>query len=249
MDTYRGGLYLQLEISLQFPPQLLTRLLSDDHPHKWEMLYLVHQWPVTVCKMNDHDCKDPILYWTIHGLWPDKAEDCNSTWHFDMSEIKDLMDDMNKYWPDVIHPNHTRFWKHEWDKHGTCAASLESLNSQKKYFGKALDVYKKIDLNSYLLKIGIKPGNSSLQLAAIRDALTSIYNVTPKIQCLAPEEGQLQTLAQIKFCLTKEFTLRNCTEPKSDSPPAHEDHFFKMENLLNCNDTLVYYPSHVHLYK
>uniref|UniRef100_A0A670I6H8 Ribonuclease T2 n=1 Tax=Podarcis muralis TaxID=64176 RepID=A0A670I6H8_PODMU len=123
---------------------------SDDHPHKWEMLYLVHQWPVTVCKMNEHDCKeDPLLYWTIHGLWPDKAEDCNRTWHFNLSELQDLMGDMKKYWPDVLHPNHTFFWKHEWEKHGTCAAMLESLNSEEKYFSKALELYKRIDLNSW----------------------------------------------------------------------------------------------------
>lgn len=37
--------------------------------------------------------------------------------------------------------------KHEWDKHGTCAAQVDALNSEKKYFGKSLDLYKQIDLN------------------------------------------------------------------------------------------------------
>ncbi|XP_033000060.1 ribonuclease T2 isoform X2 [Lacerta agilis] len=220
---------------------------SDAHPHKWEMLYLVHQWPVTVCKMNEHDCKeDPLLYWTIHGLWPDKAEDCNRTWHFDLSELQDLMGDMKKYWPDVLHPNHTFFWKHEWEKHGTCAAMLESLNSEEKYFSKALELYKRIDLNSYLSKVGITPGSTSYQLAAIRDALTDVYGVTPKIQCLPAEEGHIQIIGQMKFCITKEFTMRNCTEPKTDSSPAPEDHFYHTEDLEICNDTLTYYPSHLH---
>lgn len=40
--------------------------------------------------------------------------------------------------------------KHEWEKHGTCAAILEVLNSQKKYFGKALELYQNIDLNGYV---------------------------------------------------------------------------------------------------
>ncbi|XP_015283497.1 PREDICTED: ribonuclease T2-like, partial [Gekko japonicus] len=140
--------------------------------------------------------------------------------------------------------------KHEWDKHGTCAAMLESLNSQKKYFSKALELYEKLDLNSYLLKLGIKPGNTYYQLGVIKEALTSVYNVTPKIQCLSPEQGEeVQTIGQIKFCFTKDFILRNCTESKVDSCPACGNMPFGTEELSTCNDTLTNYPSHVLLYK
>ncbi|KAJ7397589.1 Ribonuclease T2 [Pitangus sulphuratus] len=146
-------------------------------------------WESTV-EMTANDCQDPPKYWTIHGLWPDKAEDCNRTWHFNVTEIKDLMSDMRHYWPDVLHSslNRTQFWKHEWDKHGTCAATLEVLNSQKKYFGKALELYQRVDLNSCLLKAGIKPSSSYYKMTAIKEALTRFYGVTPKIQCLPPEE-------------------------------------------------------------
>lgn len=41
------------------------------------------------------------------------------------------------------------FRKHEWDKHGTCVAMLDSLNSEKKYFSKALEFYGKLDLNRF----------------------------------------------------------------------------------------------------
>ncbi|KAF7253380.1 Ribonuclease T2 [Varanus komodoensis] len=217
---------------------------KNEHPHTWGKLYLVHHWPVTVCKMNENECKDPVMYWTIHGFWPDKTDDCNRTWHFNISELQDLMEDMREYWPDVLHPNHTYFWKHEWEKHGTCAATLEALNSQKKYFSKTLELYKKLNLNNYLLKVGIKPGSTYYQMEDIRKALLSVYSVIPKIQCLPPEEGQLQILGQIKFCLTKEFTLRNCTDSKDNF--YYEDDFFHTEDLSNCNDTLTYYPLHVH---
>nr|XP_010298187.1 PREDICTED: ribonuclease T2-like [Balearica regulorum gibbericeps] len=85
---------------------------SDNHPHTWKKLYLAHHWPVTVCKMSANDCQDPPEYWTIHGLWPDKTEDCNRTWHFNVTEIKDLLSDMRHYWPDVLHSslNRTQFW-------------------------------------------------------------------------------------------------------------------------------------------
>ncbi|KAJ6664637.1 hypothetical protein lerEdw1_006210 [Lerista edwardsae] len=201
-------------------------------------------------------------------VWADRAEHCNKTWHFNISEVEDIMGDMKQYWPDVLHPNHTQLWKHEWEKHGTCVAMLDSLNSEKKYFSKALEFYEKLDLNSYLLKVGIKPGNNyyqllyncafdhgpilslNPQLSTIRDALTSFYKVTPKIQCLPPEEGEeVQTIGQIKFCFTKEFNLMNCTESQAVSYLAHEDRLYNPEELSICNDTLLYYPAQLPLHK
>lgn len=39
------------------------------------------------------------------------------------------------------------FRKHEWEKHGTCAAQLDVLDSEKKYFGKSLELYQFLSLN------------------------------------------------------------------------------------------------------
>nr|XP_035958525.1 ribonuclease T2 isoform X1 [Halichoerus grypus]XP_035958526.1 ribonuclease T2 isoform X1 [Halichoerus grypus] len=183
--------------------------------HEWKKLIMVHHWPVTVCKEVENDCRDPPDYWTIHGLWPDKAEECNGSWPFNLEEIKDLLPEMKIYWPDVIHPlNHSHFWKHEWEKHGTCAAQVDALNSQKKYFGGSLDLYRGLELNSMLQKLGIKPSINYYQISDIKDALASIYGVVPKVQCLPPKQGEeVQTIGQIELCFTKELRLRNCTEP------------------------------------
>ncbi|XP_065587207.1 ribonuclease T2 [Cyrtonyx montezumae] len=226
---------------------------SNSHPHTWRKLYLAHHWPVTVCKMSANDCHDPPDYWTIHGLWPDKGEECNRTWHFNVTEIKDLMSDMRQYWPDVIHSslNRTQFWKHEWEKHGTCAATLPILDSQKKYFSKTLELYQRVDLNCFLLKGGIKPSSTYYQMATIKEVLTKFYGITPKIQCLPPEEGEkAQTLGQIEFCFTKELVLRNCTEPNGESSRMHNYLQLVTGELSVCNDTLpVYYPSQVQGHK
>ncbi|EMP25168.1 Ribonuclease T2 [Chelonia mydas] len=180
----------------------------EHHPHTWKKLFLVHHWPVTVCKMSENDCKDPPQYWTIHGLW-----------------------------------------KHEWEKHGTCAATVEPLNSQKKYFGRTLDLYQKLDLNSCLLKVGIKPGSTYYQMTAIKEALTSVYGVTPKVQCLPPEEGEeVQTIGQIEFCFTKDLELRNCTHSEAESYVMPNNWHFGPEELSVCNDTLTYYPAQVQFY-
>ncbi|EHB17589.1 Ribonuclease T2 [Heterocephalus glaber] len=69
---------------------------------------------------------------------------------------------MNLYWLDIKHPlNGSRFWKHEWEKHGTCAAKLDALDS--KYFGKSLVLYKQIDLTRVLQKFVIEPSINSTE--------------------------------------------------------------------------------------
>ncbi|NXA53129.1 RNT2 Ribonuclease, partial [Nothocercus julius] len=200
-------------------------------------------------QMTANDCQDPPEYWTIHGLWPNKGEDCNRTWHFNVTEIKDLMSDMRRCWPDVLHSsqNRTQFWKHEWDKHGTCAATLQILNSQKKYFGKALELYKQIDLNRCVMSSSFTRALCFFQMTTLKEALTRVYGVTLKIQCLPPEEGEeAQTIGQIEFCFTKNLELRNCIEPKGGSKAMETDLQLGTGELSVCNDTLpTYYPSKV----
>ncbi|XP_028904972.1 ribonuclease T2 isoform X1 [Ornithorhynchus anatinus] len=213
--------------------------------HEWTKLFMVHHWPATVCKEAENDCRDPPNYWTIHGLWPDKAEVCNRSWHFNLDEIKDLLPDMKQFWPDIIHssPNRSQFWKHEWEKHGTCAAQLDILNSQKKYFGKSLDLYKKIDLNSVLLKFGIEPSNT-YQISDIKKTLCSWYGVIPKIQCLPPEQEKAQIIGQIELCFTKNLELRNCTDPEVESTKKTlmDDVSSESPTLHVCDDGPAYYP-------
>uniref|UniRef100_A0A8C4KX04 Ribonuclease T2 n=1 Tax=Equus asinus asinus TaxID=83772 RepID=A0A8C4KX04_EQUAS len=224
-------------------------LVFNSGDHGWKKLIMVHHWPTTVCKEIENACSDPPDYWTIHGLWPDKSEECNRSWHFNLEEIKDLLPDMKIYWPDVTHPpNHSHFWKHEWEKHGTCAAQLDVLNSQKKYFGKSLDLYKELSLNSMLQKLGIKPSINYYQISDIKDALASVYGVIPKVQCLPPRQGEeVQTIGQIELCLTKDLQLRNCTEhgePRSrrwgDAWPARATD--EGPGLEVCEDGPAFYP-------
>lgn len=64
------------------------------------------------------------------------------------------MPEMKAHWSDVIHsfPNRSHFWKHEREKHGTCAAVVDALNSQK-YLSRSLELYRELDPNSVLLKL------------------------------------------------------------------------------------------------
>merc|ERR1711959_304601 len=71
--------------------------------------------------------------WTLHGLWPQWQESCTQE-KFDITQVKDLEDDLNKYWPSCDGPAQS-FWSHEWGKHGTC-----STMSQHAYFSTALNL-------------------------------------------------------------------------------------------------------------
>ncbi|XP_027137421.1 ribonuclease T2 isoform X2 [Larimichthys crocea] len=205
--------YFRSDMRLCFPLLLcLAAALSSafviSSPHMWTKLILTHHWPSTFCSMEH--CHPNISYWTLHGLWPDKGIDCNSSWHFNSSEIEDLLPDMMKSWPDLLHPQSPGFWKYEWHKHGTCAAKAPALDSQHKYFSKALELYHKVDLNSILKKFDIIPSEKYYSFAQIEGVIENFYSVKPKIQCLHPENAEVQILGQIEICFDQDFTLLDC---------------------------------------
>ncbi|XP_063048174.1 ribonuclease T2 [Engraulis encrasicolus] len=220
-------------------------------PHKWHKLILTHHWPQTFCTMEH--CKQHIDYWTIHGLWPDGGQFCNSTWHLNMNEIADLVPDMDKFWPNLIHPTKDEFWKYEWSKHGTCATSAESLDSQHKYFSKALELYKMFDLTGALQKGGIVPSDNSYKLDDIESTIVNAYGAKAKIQCHHGQYDQNgeshQQLGQIEICLNEDFKPIDC-ERKTFEDVWNEANeiiplkFYKPSGLSVCdyNDPVSYPP-------
>lgn len=95
-------------------------------------------------KSKTNKCSFPKFkgIWTIHGVWPTKLGTigpalCNKTWHFDPAKLEPLLDDLDTFWLNIeTNTPKDSFWKHEWEKHGTCAAELPELDSEDKYFGK-----------------------------------------------------------------------------------------------------------------
>ncbi|XP_021167748.2 ribonuclease T2 isoform X1 [Fundulus heteroclitus] len=213
----------------------------------WTKLILTQQWPNTFCSMEH--CHPNLSYWTVHGLWPNKGNDCNSSWHFNSSEIEDLLPDMKKCWPDLLHPSSSQFWKYEWSKHGTCAAEAASLNSQHKYFSKALELYHKVDLNSMLTKLNIIPSDKYYTFSEIEEGIERFYGAKPKIQCVHPSKNsEPQILGQIEICFDADFTLQDCekhfsTDSFSRGQWDHPLDVNKPSGLSVCaHDIPVYYP-------
>ncbi|XP_067447540.1 ribonuclease T2 [Thunnus thynnus] len=224
----------------------LSSAFVVSHSHMWTKLILTHHWPSTFCSMEH--CHPNISYWTLHGLWPNSGSFCNSSWHFNTSEIEDLLPDMEKSWPDLLKPASSGFWKYEWQKHGTCAAIADTLNSQHKYFSKGLELYHKVDLDSILKKFDIIPSEKYYTFSQIEGVIENFYGVKPKIQCAHPKNAGVQILGQVEICFNSDFTLLDCekeftleTISKGDwDIPMGVD---KASGFSVCDhDTPVYYP-------
>lgn len=60
-----------------------------------------------------------------------------------------LYNELLEKWP-TLHPGnyHHGFWKHEWEKHGTCARNVRPLKNQRKYFETILGLYNRFNLST-----------------------------------------------------------------------------------------------------
>lgn len=108
----------------------------------WYIVANFSYYDLTVQKC-EHDAS-----YTIHGLWPEynihswpqfcnktKYEEFNKTVLSRWSRISEMHDN----WRSCIHQPHKddwSFWRHEWEKHGTCT----DLNITE-FFSRALDLY------------------------------------------------------------------------------------------------------------
>lgn len=212
------------------------------HPRgDWTKLIITRHWPQTFCSVEQ--CTTNLSYWTLHGLWPNTGMRCNTSWHFNVSLIEDLIPEMEKYWPDLLAPTSPKFWQYEWTKHGTCAAKADSLNSQHKYFSKALELNLKYDLNSVLKNNNIVPSEEYYTLDQVETAITGFFGVKSKIQCV--HSGKVQTLGQIELCVDRDFQLIDCEKSSkeiwsNDIPPVLVS---SQSDLSVCDHSVpVYYP-------
>lgn len=101
-------------------------------------------------------------------------------------------------------------WAHEWTKHGTCAAILEPLNSEFKYFSKGLELFKTYNMENVLNGDGFYPSNDKgYPLADIVTRLGMHISRIPMIQCRR-EHGK-NWLSEIRLCFDKRLQLQDCT--------------------------------------
>jgi len=199
----------------------------------WDMLGITVNWPETSCRQmnrSHHICHEPsnLDDWTIHGLWPNRMSGgwpqyCTRE-KFDPTEIKDLITEMDKDWPNLMQDRpHYDFWTHEYEKHGTCAETLEALSTEYKYFEKTLEIHEDMDIINSLMKSGIMPSND--QTYDLDDFIKGFEDITGGYECeIKCAEGDLhesfsnlkvQYIQEVMCCMDKSFNFIAC--PNSNS--------------------------------
>ncbi|KAM8710385.1 hypothetical protein ACLKA7_017070 [Drosophila subpalustris] len=197
-------------------------LEGDGAAHDWDVLIFTQQWPVTTCyhwreQDPSHECLLPQKkeFWTIHGIWPTKLEQfgpnfCNKSAEFNPEQLQAILDRMNTYWPDLEGASSQDWlWKHEWLKHGTCAALLEELNDELKYFGQGLKWREQYIMSRILDDAGIHPDSNSTVIA-LNNAIVRGLGKNPSIHCLYDGKHSISYLSEIRICFNKSLELIDC---------------------------------------
>ncbi|KYN17096.1 Ribonuclease Oy, partial [Trachymyrmex cornetzi] len=159
--------------------------------NEFDVLIFTQRWPLTVCfewenrsRLNStHSCVLPKrTEWTIHGIWPTKYNEmgpqfCNRSLSFDSKALAPIEGALKENWIDIHNESKPySFWKHEWDKHGTCAISVRDLNNELKYFQTGLKLLDKYNMIDVLAKANILPGNKY----TVQNYLTGIQRILNK---------------------------------------------------------------------
>ncbi|XP_008551025.1 ribonuclease Oy [Microplitis demolitor] len=198
-------------------PRLQKLIGSND----FDLLIFTQHWPETVCytwKENsmNHTCNLPRdEEWTIHGIWPTQFHKegpayCNPSMHFDFQQLAPIQKDLETKWIDV--ENGTQpysFWRHEWEKHGTCAVVIPEINNEIKYFKKGLELLDQYDMKHVLAKANIFPGQEYL----VKDILNGVAKVLGKhcqVECVTNSKTKESYLFEIRICMDKQFNLVDC---------------------------------------
>ncbi|KAK7362331.1 hypothetical protein VNO77_04441 [Canavalia gladiata] len=206
-----------ISIKLLILLALVNICISQD----FDFFFFVQQWPGSLCDTKKSCCfpltGKPASNFTIHGLWPNfnngsYPSNCNIAQNpFNQSKITDLIPRAQTKWPSLscsggkktennnTSSDNTRFWKHEWDKHGTCS---DSILDQHAYFEVSLNLKDRIDLLQILQNNGIKPDGSFYSVANITQAIKQAIGYGAGITCNTDPSGNRQ-LNEIALCVDK----------------------------------------------
>lgn len=162
----------------------------------------------------------------MHGVWPSKISGnhpflCEPRVEYDPELLNQfsLRDQMNEKWPSMVFPdnvpNNDKFWKHEWEKHGSCALGLPGMNNLTSYFSKSLELMSQINVGKILAESGIVPGRTEYQYEEIRNVFRKTLNVEVVPQCLSNNRTNEQYFDQVYICMDKSFKPINCIDNRT----------------------------------
>lgn len=230
--------------------------ILEEDPH-FDLLIFTQRWPITACyewreKSSSNVCglPSPRNIWTIHGIWPTKLNTigpsfCNKTAVFNVTELAPIEQQLEQFWTNVEkNKPYDSLWRHEWLKHGTCAAAvLEQMNSENKYFGQGLSWLQQHSMADVLNEGNVTPG-ANYTLANFHDVLTNRFQKNVAIECFYDRETKQQFLNEIRVCFNKNLELSDCDGILFEEVALNSLAYGKI--ISNCNvNKPIFYPATV----
>jgi ribonuclease T2 len=109
---------------------------------------------------------------------------CNSSLHFNDTQLEPIKEQLEQYWTNIHNGSLYTLWKHEWKKHGTCAAALPALDTENKYFSQGLQWVKQYEMTDILGKSGVQPNSQGYTVQDVWNAVQKSTGKNPAVQCL-----------------------------------------------------------------
>ena len=190
--------------------------------NNFDVLIFTQHWPKTVCyswkeSSAAHTCflpKDD-EEWTIHGIWPSQfnklgPQFCKPSVPFNRTALRPVEGQLKEKWIDIEYGAESySLWKHEWEKHGTCASVLEPLNTEVKYFKEGLTLLDRYDMKNVLAKASILPGGS-YTATGILDGVHRVLGKEAQITCRKDKKSGKSYIFEIRICFDKTLQLIDC---------------------------------------
>lgn len=231
---------------------------KECHEIEFDYLLLAVRWPPSDC--TEHQCLPHIpSRWIIHGLWPNYS---NGSWPqfccphtpFVNESVSEIRSHLLKVWPNLLKgQSEESLWKHEWDKHGTCATKNALIRGELNYFNYTLSLFDEISMKRWLTSGEIKVG-SKVKKSHLKSVISKAFGKQVTVHCLnegivshstttespanATEDGLLNNnnslkpmnLESVHFCYDKEnIKPVDCLD--HDSCPEEFD--FPFQNLVD----------------
>ena len=161
-------------------------------------------------KKGNQNCDNISAWVTIHGLWPSFFSDSSNTHQepsycrpiqLQPSDLTSILPSLSHSWPSYDTDNF-HFWKHEWEKHGTCWFT----NTPLEYFQTGLNYYMRYNVSELMIKHNIKPG-VFYDFEMIKRIFSDGWDKTAFVQCT---ENDKQYIEAFKSCFDWKGALIDC---------------------------------------
>lgn len=201
-----------IENARRGPPQ--ENQCSLDYSVDYLLLSL--QWPTSFCHQHQRCSRDiDPNKWQIHGLWPQRKtfgqnpQFCCLRSRFDSRKLDPIRHQLVEKWKSSREDGrHDQFWRHEWNKHGSCAQRLSrNLSDQFQFFNTTLSLYDMFPLSDWFRKTNVLPSNDRLySVDDIHHSIERHLKSRVRLECSVspdPRPNSPPILSEVHICLER----------------------------------------------